>query len=242
MTGISVITRALRKIQAYGPGQTIPADEAQEALIDLNAMIDTWRAKRLMIYVTQEFTYTLVSGQQVYTIGPGGNFSQAWPASIAGVSVILLNNPDQPLELPLTAMSQQDWQQQIPVKTVASALPLNYYYERTFPLGLVKYWPIPNVTNLQTRLYVPTALTAFANLTDTYVAPPAYEEALVYNLAVRRCPDYGKSLDSVTAALAIEALTTIKTANTTLETMACDGALLSTGPGGEYNWRSDTGA
>lgn len=240
MTAMDLVTRALRILGAIGPGESLDPQEASDALVALNGMIDRWGAERLMIYAVERATLDLVVGKQTYTIGPGGDWDRARPTSISGASVTSFNNAVQPLELPLAILSQQEWQMSIPVKNVESALPQSVYYEPYFPLGRLSYWPVPNVASLQAVLYLPTAITKFVNLSTQYTFPPGYEEAILYNLALRLSMEYpaNNRLQDI-VAMARDAMMVVKIVNVPDDLLHVDKALVSTH--GVYDWRSDQG-
>ncbi len=230
----------MRLIGAIQPGEVPSASEGQDALMTLNGMVGQWQTQRLTIFVEERQLFPLTSGQQAYTIGVGGDFNHARPLFLSRASIISNNNPDQPLELPMNLFSTQQWQQQIPTKNIDSALPTTIYYDYSWNAGLgrIYVWPIPNVTNVQICLYLPTAITEFAELAADYTYPPGYWDALVYNLAVRLCPEYGRKLPESVGALAVETLGNIKRANLRIDEMAVDGALLKR-TSGMYNYLSD---
>ncbi len=139
----------------------------------------------------------------------------------------------------MTVLTQQDWQV-VPVKNVASALPQGVYPQWDFPLVTLFYWPIPTVATLTAVLYLPTAITAFANLSTHYEFPPSYEEAILYNLAMRLSLEYPAcNRISDVAAMARDALMTVKIPNVPDDILQVDRALLFRP--GTYDWRSDTG-
>jgi hypothetical protein len=86
-------------------------------------------------------------------------------------------------------------------------------------------------------LYVPTALTQFADLTTAYTFPPGYEEALRYQLSLRLAQEFGAEITGALATLASDSLANIKRVNISQETLGIDPALSASG--GKYNWRTD---
>jgi hypothetical protein len=205
-------------------------------MIVLQAMINAWATMRLTIYFVTRSIHTLVTGQQDYTIGTGGDFDQARPIWVQGVSIISNNNPSQPLELPIEVLSTQEWQLTVPIKRVFSALPTKVYYDNDFPLATFSYWPIPNVTTLQTVLYLPQALTGFAAIDTSYTFPPGYEEAIVYDLARRMAPEWQRPTNQDVVVLATESMARIKRANIRIQELVFDQALNHRR--GTWDWRT----
>lgn len=237
-TPLQIITRALRTIGATGTADPIGPEEAQDALDIANAMIDAWATEQTTMYVCGEATYPFVASQQDYTIGLGGNFNQVRPEFIAGVSVIAMNNPAQPLELPIPVYTVQEWQELVPVKNLQSVYPLEVYYKPDFPLGTLRFWPIPNNSTQRVRLYTPTALTGFVDLITSYTFPAGYLEAIVYNLAVRCAPEWSRAVEQDMKDLAVSSLAAVRRKNQVNLVMSSDPAIRGSRQG-SYNFYTD---
>ena len=67
---------------------------------------------------------------------------------------------------------------------------------------------------------------AFVDLNTNYVVAPGYEEALVYNLAVRYAPELSRPLDQTVVRMAQDSLARVKVANIPLDEMRIDPALI----------------
>lgn len=236
MTALDLITSSLRLSQILGTGETPSADEANDALQVLNDMLDQWQAERLMIFTVGRQVFSLVPGQQDYTLGPGGDFDTVRPAKIESFSVILLQNPDQPMELPIESLNEDGWQA-IPVKDITSSVVQAVWDAGGYPLRTLHYWPVPN-TNSDVAIYPWTMLDEFSTLTTDHTFPPGYSKALRYCLAVDLCPEYGKQVDPAVAAQAILSRAIVKSINIPSYLMQCDQALVNPN-GGYYNWRTD---
>jgi hypothetical protein len=240
MTGLDVISSAMRLIGALASGETPTAAEANDALVCANDMFDSWQAERLMVFSIQIQEYPLAPSKQVYTYGPGGDFNAVRPAKVDRVSVVSLTNPSQPLEIPIPYFTDWDWQSQ-PVKTgISTTLPLGVYDDGNYPLRNISVQYTPNtVSNL--RFYVWQALNSFPDLVTDVAFPPGYREALRYNLAVRLIAEMPGEYASITVAdvqqLAVDSLARVKSMNMPIIQAFCDPAL--TGRGGWYNGFAD---
>jgi len=219
---------ALRLLNAIRQGEAGDADDITEAYDAAQEMLDQWATDRLLCVVVEEATFSLVSGQQTYTIGVGGDFDRQRPLWLDQASIIQPSNPSFPLELPLDVLDYVQWQQ-IPVKTTASSLPRRVYYDGNSPLGRLRYWPIPNVTSVQTKLYCPTALTQFVSQTADYNFPPGYVGALRYNLAIALASEYDVEPRASVVAKASEYLANIRAVNDRAVLIGVDQALLRSG-------------
>lgn len=236
---------ALREIGVLAQGEPIDGDTQTDCQLRANLMLDSWNAERLMIFQVQRTIndingnpLALTAGQQTYTVGAGGNFNIPRPARIERMGIISLTNPQQPLELPMDYLTDEQWAN-IPVKNIQSSLPLMVWDDQGFPLRNLWYWCVPNI-QVNTAIYVWTALTQFTSLTTSYELPPAYMEAVVYNLALRLGPSYapGSAVNPATAAMASQAIQRVKGMNAPILDIYCDPALI-TQVGGSYNWLTD---
>lgn len=240
MKALDLISSSMRLIGALASGETPTNSEAQDSLLCLNQMLDSWAADRLMVFTITIDEFALVPGQQVYTYGAGGNFNAARPARIDRVSIVSLTNPDQPLELPIDYLTDLDWQQ-YPIKNIQTTLPQAVYDDQAFPLRNISFWPIPTIV-VNTRFYHWTQLLSFANLTTDNSYPPGYIEALRYNLALRLMAEFPGGYDPImsqtTAALAVESLARVKSINLPLIEAFCDAALTSKSV--RYNYFADS--
>lgn len=242
-TGQELIKSALRLVGVLASGEEPTAAEANDGLEILNDMIEEWNNERLMVYsITKnggsndENTFPLVANQQLYTLGPGGNFNVARPLKIERASIEYLANPASRLELPIPIYGAQQWQG-IPTKQTTSTFPRYVYIEYTFPLINLRYWPVPNEVH-NAILYYWTPLQSFADLTTQFSFPPGYFKAMRYALAVDLAAEYGRSIPSEIVMQAIQAKARIKATNERTPILSLDPAL--TGRGGHYDWRSDT--
>lgn len=242
MTVQDLLVSTLKLIGAISATSPIQPDELADAKARLQDMIDSWMAERLAIYVVKRSVYLLTSGQQEYTIGPGGDFNQPRPVWIQDAGIISNNNPTQPLELPMTLLSDDDYAS-VSIKNVATSLSWFLYYNYDFNTsgqGKLWFWPIPNVGNLKVALYVPTPLAQVETLTEVLHFPPGYAEAVRFNLAVRLCPEWARPVDPVVAQMAVESFARIERANKRLQRLGIDPALTAASAARIFNYLTGT--
>ena len=84
---IDLISGALLDIGARAPGESVESDDANEAFILLNIMLDQWSNESMMVYYKQEIIHQLTGGTYVYTIGNGGDVGCVFTGSIAGTTL-----------------------------------------------------------------------------------------------------------------------------------------------------------
>lgn len=242
MTVQDLITSTMKLIGAIAAGEVPTADESADCLARLQDMVDSWAAERLTIFQVLRSVYPLTSGKQQYTIGPGGDFDQARPVWIQDAGIISNANPSQPLELPMSMLSDDDYAS-VSIKNVASSLSWYLYYNYGNDAngrGTCWVWPIPNVGNLQIALYCPQQLSVFPALATTIILPPGYREALRFNLAVRLSPEFGKAPDPVINGLATESFARIQRANKRLQRLGIDPALTAASAARIFNYLTGT--
>ena len=228
-TALDIISSSLRLLGVLAEGETPSAAQGQDGLVVLNDMLDAWEIERLMIFTISIADYALIANQQAYTLGTGGNFNAARPAKIDRMSLVLLSNPTNPLELSMEYTESEELWQQILLKKTNSTYPLFCYDDGGFPNRTLNFWPIPRDVN-NVRIYSWSALSSFADITPTdYTFPPSYREALRYNLAVRLADEYDRPVKPTTAAMAQQALARIKTFNAAsqIRLLKCDDAYIT---------------
>ena len=214
MTAYDLIRSSLRLINALASDEPLNVSDANDALVTFNQMVDSWNADRLAIFTTRTDDFPFVGNQQDYTLGTGGNFDMPRPARIDSMSTIILDNPSNPVEIPLISYTVDQWQNQVPVKAVSSSFPQIYYDTGDFPLRTIKFWPYPNTSQNKVRIYSWQALAQPATLQTDVAFPPGYAEAFRYNLALRLAPEYsGSPVSALVQQTAIESLARVKTMN-----------------------------
>lgn len=239
MTGQELVASSMRLIGALASGEVPSAAEFNDMLGIANAMLDSWAAQRYFVFTVNRDEYPLTPGKQDYTYGPGGDFNAVRPAKINQISIISLQNPNQPLELPIDYLTDAQWQA-IPVKNVQSALPNQVWDNGNYPLRVLRFWPIPTIT-VSTAIYPWVALNTFPSASQNVTFPPGYQEAIKYNLAVRAAPEFGMETSQTVATFALMSMAVVKSINVPIIDLHCDPGVVN--PKTQiYDWRSDTWA
>lgn len=205
-TGQTLINRASRLIGAASIGETLSAEETEAGLDALNAMLDSWRNERLMVYAIQDESLTMVSAQASYTIGTGGDLNTTRPVRIEA-AYMRASNTDYDVDI----LNEREWAG-IPDKTSTSDLVERIYYQPSMSTGTLYVWPVPNTANVL-HLLTWTPLSTLATASTTVTLPPGYEEAIAYNLALRIAPEHGISISPEVAEVARTSKAAIKRIN-----------------------------
>ena len=237
-TVLDIVVGALQEIGVLAAGEVPTAAEADSALSTLNDLIDQWAAERLQIYTTTRTTWTIVSGTQNYTLGTGGNINVARPIYIDHINFVN-TEPTIPIEYKLTPLTDDAWSN-VPQKTLTSPFPTCWYYNPTFPLGTVTFWPVPTSTLLQGALYAPEAVTEFSTLQDSVALPPGYRRMMVKNLATCLAASYERDPRPALLDDAKETVAAVKRSNKRLMDMSVDLAALG-GSRGRFLYNINTG-
>lgn len=207
-TALTIIKAALRKIGKLGTGQSLPAEEAADALEALNGLIELWAVDDNKVYTQTRESFPLVGGKAAYTIGSGADFNTARPVEIIAAFTRMAGGvDDQPLTL-------WDIRQYATLNDrITTGRPEILYYDGNFPIGSITLWPVPNQADTL-HLYSYKELSAFPLLSTDINLPPGYEQALVFNLAVMMAPEYETEASPTVKKLAGQYKRVIENANT----------------------------
>jgi hypothetical protein len=219
-----LITFTLRASGINGVGQTPLADDSNTGLDLLRMLIAQWQRKRWLIWNEQELS-VVSTGNQFYTIGPGQDFDTARPDKIHAAWCRLqpFTGPNA-VDLPLAIIeAKEDWAQ-IGVKDLVS-LPAAVFYDSSFPVGRVIFWPVPSAAHYEMHLVVKASLPTYTTLTDPLAVPDEYLEAMMWSLCVRLQMAYGLPARSDHVAAMKQAINVIEMANSQIATMAMPAAL-----------------
>lgn len=199
---------ALIELGVLAPVDAMTAEDGAYALRALNRMVGKWNTEELMVYTVNRNAYSLVAGQQSYTIGTGGDFNTYRPVRIQMASVLLSSG----VEIPVRIVNDEEWQQTV-MKSTASTFPTMIWIAGNVPLNTIWCWPVPQDSTVDLVLYTWGKTEAFASLNDTVTFPNGYEEALVSNLAVTLANSYGVQPGPSLQARAADAKSKIESLN-----------------------------
>lgn len=211
MTVLDLVTVALEELGVLAAGQVPTAEEAEDGRVALNRLTDQWAAERLQLYTVTRTVFTITSGVGSYAVGPAQVVNVARPVFPSHVA-INDTSPTPDVERGLSMLTEDQYAA-IPSKAQTSSEPASWYYNPTYPYGLLSLFPVPTSTTLQGVLYAPTAVASFAATSTTVALPPGYEEMIVSNLAVRLAPSYGRTVDPTLFGRSVESVATVKRAN-----------------------------
>ena len=209
-TALDLITDAATKARIYSPGESMPSYHSAGMFRELNRMLGSWANETFLIYGQTEETLNLTANKSSYTIGNDAayDFNTIRPQEILEGSFIreTSGNTDYPLKI----KSLKEYRD-IADKSTES-IPYQIAYNSTYPYGTIYLFWSPS-SAYELHLLSLKEITAFATLTTTVSLPPGYEDAIIYNLALRIGPDYGKTIRPDIVALAENGIKLLKRRN-----------------------------
>jgi hypothetical protein len=222
MTGRGMITEILKTLGAVAPGESCTASEAVDGLAVINRMISSWSTEGLLIYTRTREAVALTPGTASYTMGTSGTYSSTRAQAIEE-ALIRDETVSPAIESPVEILSLEQWVA-IQQKDTTAALPTSLYHDGGYPLETITLYPKPTVAH-KLVLYSLKPLSALS--LDVEVSlPPGYEEALIFNGAMRLAPQYGKVASNEVVMVATEAKAGLKRANQRPAYLSVDAALV----------------
>lgn len=223
-----LVTTSLRKIGAVPRGSVPTSTELADARDELRRMVDTWKLESLLVYAKGLRTFNLQPAKTIYTYGIGGDFNAERPVSILAATLHLGGGSTAPL-LPAVA---EDFAR-IPNRTLSGS-PSRFFFNPTFPLAEVRFDRVPDEPAVELVVLEPLSIPDV--ITTEVSFPPGYEDALLYNLAMRLAGEYDLEPGQEIVGLAISTKAHIKRMNFTVPMLRPDTAHL--GRLGTYNIHS----
>lgn len=234
MTVRDLVRMALMTIGVLADGEDPTASQLQDAITTLNMQLDVWSTEKLFICSVTQEVFNFVGGQQTYLMGLGApDFNTARPIFIETASVRINPGATNQLDIPMSIFGPDEWAR-VSVKLTPSVWPTQMYADFQFPYVNLNFYPVPQQTN---ELYITSwkPLTALTTANTNFSMAPGFSEAVLYNLAIRLCPIYGKSASAEVLGLAQSAKAKLKISLSKLYFMRVDSALLP--PDGKvFNW------
>lgn len=214
------INRALRLIGVLAEGEVPSAETANDALVALNQMIDSWSVERLAVYSTQDQIFTWPANEVKRTLGPSGDFVGNRPV-LVDTSTYYVGPNGVSYEINLI----NEWQyNSIAVKTVTATYPQQMFVNMTYPDVEMYVYPVPSQP-LEWHFVSVRELAQPATLTTELHFPPGYMRAFAYNLACELAPEFGVEPSPQVQRIAMTSKRNLKRINNPGDVMALPLAL-----------------
>ncbi len=237
----AIATDALIEIGVLEPGDAMDAQQGALALTRFQKQIDAWAANKLALSLQARNSFTLTSGTSTVTIGASGaTWTMARPDSLNTVTYIIPSTT--PTTEVLIGQMDEDTYASLSIKGLSSSLPTLCFYQINLSNanGSLFFWP--QVTqNVDIVLYSPQGIGVPTSLNTDVIGPSGYQEAFLYQLALRLCRPFGVAVSQDLVQLAANAWTTMTRPNTKPGLLGTDPALTAWSSTSTYNVLSDTG-
>lgn len=199
-----IIKKAMQKAGILTKTQLPAADEYEDALDNLNDMLESWSNDSMMLVARIKETFPLTGALNGYTIGTGQTFNTTKPIEIMVATVNFGG-----LDYPVSVIDDEKFQGQILLKT-QPGIPEFLNFNNAFPASLIRLWPVDQgVTSLTILSEKPISVFA---LNDSVDLAPGWNRTLIYNLACEIAGDYGQEIPEKTQQIAIESKSLIQKA------------------------------
>ena len=173
----------------------------------------------------------MVGGQATFTIGPGADIDvPVRPHNIENAFMRLNTAAATPVDVPMAILSASEWMN-VRSKSVQTTYPRYVYLNGDWPVATAYLWPVPNSGDGSIGILINQTLSTGITLDDTENLPPAYKQALRFNLAVLLAPEYGKEASQSVVAQAYKAKNFLSQTNTDVDRLEYDIAGIT---GGRY--------
>ena len=191
VTRDELIKAAFRLIGVGHRGESVPADEINDASEALNLMIKAWQADGLQLWKREEASITLSNGTSTYTLGPTGSIVMQRPLRVLEAVRRDSSNTD----VPLNKLSKNEYWG-LSNKS-SQGVPVSYYYDPQLDNGDFTIWQTPNAAiaaeyTIEIVYHLP--FEDMDNPTDDFDCPVEWLEAIKFGLALRLAPEYGVDL------------------------------------------------
>ena len=156
---------------------------------------------------------TISGNADIFTYTIPGNFAIPRPLRITNAFTRITTGAaglDYPIDMEFTREKYND----IGLKSVQGPWPVLGWYNPTFPLGTLYFYPNPSGAG-QLHLFTDNQFTNFTSVTQSINLPPGYARAIKKNLSLELSPEYGKTPNPELIRQAKEALSLIQDNNTT---------------------------
>lgn len=232
-----ILTDALAEIGAYAQGEPVSAPDIQFALRRFQMQIDAWNALEVNLAVNRRESFTLTGGTSTITIGTSGTptVNAPRPTFFTAVNYVIIGSSPE-VEVPMGQLDDDSYAA-LAIKSLSSTYPTQWYWNATTPNGTLIFWPVP-ADDVDIVLYYTQSLTEPVTIDDTMIGPPGYQEAFMYQLALRLCGPFGRQIPDGLPQLAADAYARMQRPNLQPGLLGVDAALVPTG-GGAYNVLSD---
>ena len=219
-----IINGSLRLLGVLAEGETPSAETANDALVAMNQMIDSWNTERLSVFSTQDQVFSWLPGFRSRTLGPSGDFVGNRPVLVDDATYF--RDPANGISFGIKLINQQQYDG-IAVKTVTSTYPQVLWVNMTYPNIEMYVYPVPTKV-LEFHIVSVQELSQPATLSTDLAFPPGYLRAFRYNLACELAPEFGVEPSRQVQRIAMTSKRNLKRINNPDDIMALPYSIVAT--------------
>jgi hypothetical protein len=210
------------------------------ALRHFNRMLASANVDRTSIFTIRKDEVTLIANQESFTIGvdPAGilvaDLNIARPSRIKNIIIQSSSIPSAVRMPALIEMDHDSFMRRASMTTYG--IPIRYYYDGAYPFGRIYFDPGPAAAYVA-EIWSWQQAAKVANIYDPISVPPEYYDYWLYQLAVRLCAPFGKSVSPALSEMERRAVQKVTGNNCKAPLLECEAAMLN-GGGVPYDWNS----
>lgn len=174
-------------------GSSISAGQLSRGLDRLNDIINLWATQGLKLWLQQIITVPLVTSQETYTFGPGGDINMVKPLAMLQGTYVYNNGQRQPL----TVMSKDEY---IRLSQINQDGSINSYMTtKELPLLKVSFYNPPDnqaATNGVVQMLARVSAPNMAIAADNVQFPPEWYIALRWAIADEVCVGQSEAIQN----------------------------------------------
>ena len=176
-----LIIQALRKMAVLGVAQSLDADEAEAARIELNTLLKGWQRRGPHLWKKTEGSITLINATASYDLAATLN-----PLRILSARYRDTAGRDLPMR-PFTRDEYFD----LPLKT-STGIPTQYYFDPQRGAPTLYVWPVKATITTETlKVTFQKRIDDIDDLNNDIDIPQEHFDVTLYALADRLLDDYG---------------------------------------------------
>jgi len=188
VTRDELIKAAFRLIGVGHRGESVPADEMNDAAQALNIMLKAWQADGLQLWKRSEASITLSAGTSTYTLGPTGSIVMQRPLRILEA----VRRDSSNIDVPLNKLSKNEYWGLSDKSSTGT--PVSYHYDPQLDNGKLYLWQTPNASaasEYTVEIVYHLPVEDMDSSTNNFDYPVEWLEAIKFGLAIRLAPEYG---------------------------------------------------
>lgn len=187
-----IITEALVDACVIQRGITPDSDQLASGMNRLNDMFGVWQTQGLKLWLDTDIEIPLVVGQELYTVGPGGDVDMVKPLRVKqGYYIEQSSTSRRPLDPPL---SRQEYKMlSNPLET---GQPQQYYVDKQQNTLNIYIWQVPDAQAVlgEAHFIIAQTVTKVISLTEVVNFPEEWGMALRWGLAWDLCSGQPESV------------------------------------------------